>query len=136
MNNRRLIFFIVDQGGYPVRRIEQELRQRGFDVEIEYSMRKSITRLKQLRPDVVVTEFNTTTHFRDRISNLEPLLASLQRSHPEARLVVFLDRDEQTMLERLHNRFTVHAALYYPLDMETLIKELERQARTGDEQCT
>jgi AmiR/NasT family two-component response regulator len=134
MNNGRLIFFIVDQGGYPVRRIEQELRQRGFNVEIEYSMRKSITRLKQIRPDVVVTEFNTTTHFRDRISNLEPLLASLQRSHPDARLVVFLDREEQAMLDRLRNRFTVHCTLYYPLDMETLIDELEQQAMAGNGQ--
>jgi ActR/RegA family two-component response regulator len=136
MNNGRLIFFIVDQGGYPVRRIEQELRQRGFNVEIEYSMRKSITRLKQIRPDVVVTEFNTTTHFRDRISNLEPLLASLQRSHPDARLVVFLDQEEQAMLDRLRDRFTVHSTLYYPLEMDALVNELEQQARAENEQST
>ena len=83
-----------------------------------------------------VTEFNTTTHFRDRISNLEPLLASLQRSHPDARLVVLLDRDEQSMLDRLQDRFTVHSTLYYPLDMDSLVDQLEQQARTKDREET
>jgi hypothetical protein len=42
--------------------------------------------------------------------------------------VVFLEREEQAMLDKLQSRFKVHCAMYYPLDMDSLISELEQQA--------
>jgi hypothetical protein len=127
MKNPKTIFFIVELGGYPVKSIATELGHLGYTVEIGHSMRKSMTQLKSLVPDIIVTEFNTTTQFRDRVSNLEPLLARMQSTLPKTRLIVFLDKEDKPQLERLRARFPIHAELYYPLDMESLLNCIQEQ---------
>jgi DNA-binding NtrC family response regulator len=126
MTNRGTILFIIDQGGYPAQHIAQDLQRDGYTVAVVHSMRKALTHLKSDTPDVIVAEFNYTTHFRDRVSNLEPLFATLQRTNPGAHIITLLDAEHQVHLDKLRFKEISFETLTYPLDMTTLKATIQR----------
>jgi DNA-binding NtrC family response regulator len=126
MTNRGTILFIIDHGGYPVQHIAQDLLRDGYTVSVVHSMRKALTHLKAEKPDVIVAEFNYTTHFRDRVSNLEPLFATLQRANPGAHVITLLDAEHQVHLDKLRAKAVSFESLAYPLDMATLKATIQR----------
>ena len=67
-------------------------RELGYEVAVETRMRKAIGFLKKRKPDVIVAEYNFQSDFRDRSSNLESLLAVVQRS-PGIRVLVFYEKE-------------------------------------------
>lgn len=104
---------ILELGGYPnLVPLDQRL---GFQVEVLSSQRKARGYLKKTIPDVVVAEFNYQTDFRDRSSNLETLMAVLQR-HPEVKVLVFCPEQTRDKLAPLMERFRIHSAHTLPLD--------------------
>ena len=120
------LMFIVDQGGVPV--YAPEYNELGFDIVVVQSMRKALSRLKSEQPDIICTELNYDPGFRDRVSNLEPLLAKLQSTSPHTRVIVFLEREHESNLNRLKERFSIFDALYYPLQIEDVVASLKRAA--------
>jgi len=125
---RLKLLFIIEQGGVPV--YSEEFPRAGFDVSVVLSMRKALAKLKSYRPDIICTELNYDPGFRDRVSNLEPLLAKLQSTNPHTRVIVFLEPEHRSNLQRLRQRFEVFDALYYPLQMENILMSLNRAAST------
>jgi DNA-binding NtrC family response regulator len=118
------LMFIVDQGGVPV--YSPDYEKLGLEVIVVQSMRKALSKLKSEKPDIICTELNYDPGFRDRVSNLEPLLAKLQSTSPDTRVIVFLEREHESNLNRLKERFSIFDALYYPLQMEDILDSLER----------
>jgi hypothetical protein len=108
-----LLVQVVELGGYP--NFIPLYQRLGYRVETESSGRRAISALKKLRPDVVVAEFNYQFDFRDRTSNLESILASLQPLDA-VKVVVFYDRAEQAQLDQVAERFPGFTALSYPVD--------------------
>lgn len=122
MSPGRTLLSIVELGGYPS--FTPLYEQAGYAVTAATSMRKAIATLKNLKPDVVVAEFNYQSDFRDRTSSLESLLAVLQR-HPQARVIVFYEQEHAHQLARVIARFPHITALAYPVQPETLEKALQ-----------
>lgn len=120
------LMFILEQGGFPV--YSDEYARAGFDVIVVQSMRKALVKLKLQAPDIICTELNCDPSFRDRVSNLEPLLAKLQSTSPDTRVIVFLDPEHRPNLQRLRERFEVFDALYYPLQMQNILASLKKAA--------
>lgn len=121
---------IVELGGYP--NLLPLYRRLGFDVEVVNSQRKARTRLKQDPPDVVVAEYIFQSDFRDRTSNLETLMAVLQR-HPAVRIVVFYLPEQAVKLALLEQRFAIAAKVPFPVT-ETAVEAVLRpllDARSG-----
>lgn len=106
----------------------EEYARAGFDVSIVQSMRKALAVLKTDPPDIICAELNYDPSFRDRVSNLESLLAKLQSTSPDTRVIVFLEPEHRPNLERLRERFDIFDALYYPLQMENILASLEKAA--------
>ena len=94
------------------------------------SVRRALSHLKKSIPDVVVAEFNFQSDFRDRTSNLESLMARLQR-HPDTRVIVFYEQQYAAQFEKLRTRFPVFAALSYPISAADLARELSRAGEPG-----
>lgn len=91
-------------------------------------MRKAAKVLKKRRPQVIVTEFNFQSDFRDRTSSLETLMAVVQRL-PDTRVIVFYEQEYLHQFERVATRFPIHAALPFPIeqaDLEAALQRLER----------
>ena len=122
----RELLALVELGGYP--NFVPLYQRLGYRVEMVNSVRKAQAWLKSHRPAVVVAEFYADPQFRDRVSNLESLLATLQRYNLSARVVVFLDSDYLAHLEKVRTRYPVDALLTYPIkeaDLELALRQIE-----------
>ena len=121
MKDRELLA-LVELGGYP--NFVPLYQRLGYRVEMVNSVRKAQAWLKSHRPSVVVAEFYADPQFRDRVSNLESLLATLQRYDVEARVVVFLESSYLEHLEKVRTRYAVDEVLTYPIQEAALEQAL------------
>src|SRR5512143_1177607 len=79
------------------KKLYQEL---GYAVVTEWSERKAISLVRKNPPAVIVADFYHQTDFRDRLSNLESLLAAAQ-SVPSIRILVFYEAAHQAALDKV-----------------------------------
>jgi hypothetical protein len=114
---------IVELGGYP--NFIPLYQRLNYRVEMVNSVRKAQSWLKRHHPRVVVTEFYSDPQFRDRMSNLESLLATLERYSIDARIIVLIEAKYLQRLERLKSRFPVHAVLTFPIDEKAMQDALQ-----------
>ena len=114
---------IIELGGYP--NFAPLYQRLGFSVQHVNSQRKARAWLKHNCPAVIVAEYNFQSDFRDRSSNLETLMAWLQRN-PETRLVVFYPPEHRDRLQQLRERFEVFEAMPLPVDAALLERALLR----------
>jgi DNA-binding NtrC family response regulator len=115
---------LVELGGYP--NFMPLYKRHGFRVEMVNSVRKAQAWLKQHRPEVVVAEFYVDPQFRDRLSNLESLLATLQRYNISAKVIVFIDHHYLSRLEGVKQRYAIFGALEFPIQESRLDELLSR----------
>lgn len=110
---------VVELGGYP--NFIPLYEKLGFETTVLNSQRKARNYLKKQQPDVVISEYNFQSDFRDRTSNLETLLAVLQK-YPKVKLIVFRMPEHQDKFSQVEARFNIFASLTFPIDQQ----ELER----------
>lgn len=104
----------IGTAGY--KKLYQEL---GYDVVTEWSERKATSLLRKSPPAVVVADFYHQADFRDRLSNLESLLAAAQ-GQPATRILVFYDPTHQAALDKVRARLRIDAALPLPIREDDL----------------
>jgi DNA-binding NtrC family response regulator len=114
---------IVELGGYP--NLAPLYKSLGFDCEVVSSQRKAQAALKRRIPDVIVAEYNFQSDFRDRTSNLETLMAILQRQ-PQVKVICFYLPEYRHKLDVLTARFPVFEAIPYPVDPAAVETALRR----------
>jgi len=108
---------IVELGGYP--NFKPLYESFGYEVVVIEQMRKALRFLKSNQPDVIVAEFNFQSDFRDRTSNLESMLALVQR-YQNTKVIVFYDREFQHQYSKLSQRFHIHQAIPFPVEQDSL----------------
>lgn len=116
---------VIELGGYP--NLTPLYQALGFEVEVVNSQRKARSLLKRSVPDVVVAEYIFQSDFRDRTSNLETLMAVLQR-HPRVKVVVFYLPEQAEKLAILESRFPLFAKLALPVTVEAVRDVLSQLA--------
>jgi len=109
----------IGTAGY--KKLYQEL---GYSVVTEWSERKAISLLRKSPPAVIVADFYHQTDFRDRLSNLESLLATAQ-SAPGTRILVFYETAHQDVLDKVRARLRIDAALTLPVQEDRLRTTLQ-----------
>ena len=102
------------------RKLYQEL---GYAVAAEWSERKAIAFVRKSPPAVIVADFFHQADFRDRLSNLESLLATAQAS-PATKIMVFYEPAHQAVLDKVAARLRIDAALAMPVDEAALRETL------------
>lgn len=113
---KRLIEF-VELGGYPdLSPVYQEL---GYVVETLYTPRKAVAAIKKRQPDVIVGEFNYQNEFRDRISNLESVIAAVAHMD-DVRIIVLYQPRESEIFEKFRERFPAIEVVAQPIDIERI----------------
>ena len=119
----RTLLSVIELLGYPNLRPLYE--RMGYRVQTEFAVRRAISALRKEKPAVIVADFYFQPDFRDRVSNLESLLASVQ-SNQEVKVLVLYESAHQHALDRLMQRFRIDAALILPVDqarLEALLAE-------------
>lgn len=117
----RLLMLNVFIGTAGYKKLYQEL---GFSVVSEWSERKAISLVRKTPPAVIVADFYHQTDFRDRLSNLESLLAAVQ-SAPDTRILVFYETAHQAVLDKVSARLRIDAALTLPVQEDRLRATLQ-----------
>lgn len=121
VESRGVLLSVVEIGGYP--NLTPLYERAGYEVVTARSVRKALGMLRKVQPRIVVAEFNFQSHFRDRTSNLESLLAAVQRL-PDTKVIVFYEREYGHQLEKLRARFQISWAFAYPIDVYQLEERL------------
>lgn len=120
MSNKCLLA-VIELGGYPDFRKLYE--QFGYQVTIESSIRKSISLIKKNNFDVVVAEFNYQHTFRDRLSNLESIIAVAQ-TNEQLKFIVLYETEFKNHLDKLKQQFQFNAEISFPVNEEKMTKVL------------
>lgn len=109
----------------------QEVYHRFGMQEIKFnSMRKAIGHLKKQLPDLIVADFvygYGSNYAGANVCNLDVFLRSLEPFGQEYKLILFVDKEEQEFVQKLHELFPVTTALLNPVKpehMNTVLKEL------------
>lgn len=112
----------IGTAGYKT--LYQEL---GYSVVTEWTERKAISLVRKAPPAVIVADFYHQTDFRDRLSNLESLLAAVQ-SAAATRVLVFYETAHEAVLDKVRARLRIDAALPLPVDEARLRATLQAWA--------
>jgi len=91
----------------------------GYEVTTEWQVRKAVTLIRKIKPDVIVADFYFQSDFRDRLSNLESLLATTQLLH-ETRVLVYYEPQNEPILDKVRQRMRIDAALPMPATDEAI----------------
>ena len=118
-----VLLSVIELGGYP--NFAPVYQQLGYTVESVSSVRKALSLMKKINPQVIVAEFNFQSDFRDRTSSLESLLAVVQRT-PNTKVIIFYEKDHAHQLAKLTARFPVHETLAFPVEAAQLEASLQR----------
>ena len=94
-------------------------QELSYSVVTEWSERKAISLVRKTPPAVIVADFYHQSDFRDRLSNLESLLAAVQ-STPSTRILVFYEAAHQAILDQVSARLRIDAALTLPVQEDQL----------------
>jgi hypothetical protein len=126
--NEKQLIAIVEQGGYP--NFAPLYQRLGFKVTMVYAMRKAMTLVRKIQPDVIVAEFNYQSQFRDRTSSLESLLATVERLSESGdtrpvKVIVFYEKEYADKLAKLQAMFKNFETLAYPIEEHNLAQMLE-----------
>ncbi|MBT4122952.1 MAG: hypothetical protein HOE35_03370, partial [Candidatus Ruthia sp.] len=114
--DKRLLFF-VDEGGFDD--FTPLFVGLGFRVDFEDSQRKAVKLAKKNSYQVLVAEFSHNPEFRDRVSNIESLLATLESHSPEVKIIILYDKVNQPQLDQLKQRYRMDVTLAFPVDEKT-----------------
>lgn len=90
-------------------------RALGFEVIVEFSARKAVSQVRRWQPQVIAADFYFQADFRDRLSNLESVLAAAQPL-AETRILVFFEPASREALARVSARMRIDAAMPTPVD--------------------
>ena len=118
------LLFVNEYGLYP--ELVRALQSTGYEVTVEHMMRKAIKFMQKQNPEIVVAEFVYESHFRDRVSNLESLLAQIEGKHANTRTILFYEKQWQEYLDKVLKVFTVDSTLTLPLTPDDLLAEVDR----------
>lgn len=122
MSSQPLLLMVnafIGTAGY--KKLYQEL---GYTVVAEWSERKAISLVRKTPPAVIVADFYHQTDFRDRLSNLESLLAAVQGA-PDTRILVFYETAHQAVLDKVSARLRIDAAMTLPVQEDRLRTTLQ-----------
>lgn len=117
-----LLLSIVEIGGYP--NFSSLYKSKGLQVETAVGSRKAMKAIKRLQPNIIIAEFNYQSDFRDRLSNLESIIASAQ-SIKGCKVIVFYEVRHKDHLQRLLDIFDIFATIPFPIEEQQLMDTLD-----------
>jgi hypothetical protein len=97
----------------------------GYEVTVEWQVRKAVALVRKLKPDVIVADFYSQSDFRDRLSNLESLLAATQLLK-EFKVLVYYEPHNLSALDRVRERMHIDVALPMPATEQAISMALQQ----------
>ena len=118
----KTLLTIIEQGGYAD--FTSLYESLGYEVIKAESMRKGLSMLKNCEPEVITAEFIYSPMYSARISNLESLLAILERKTFIPKLIIFSEPEVQHQIQRLDMSKFEADVISYPVTQDKIINIL------------
>lgn len=110
----KLILSIVESPNFPkLSPMFEHLGMREIQVS---SMRKAMNILKKYKPDFIVAEFfygYGNNYAGVNVSNLDVLLSCLPKYSSHTKTVVFVQKEEEQYVGKLHQLYPLHGAFLH-----------------------
>ena len=129
MTQSNEILFLMEYSIFP--ELVRGLQSEGYSVTVEHLARKAIGWLKKSTPKLLVAEFYHDPNFRDRVSNLESVLAHVQRHQPNTQVLVLFPPNDQDYVDRLTTRFPVAATQTLPVEVDPFLQQVSTLLRAN-----
>jgi uncharacterized protein YozE (UPF0346 family) len=113
------LLFVNEYGIYP--ELVKALQTTDFQVTVEHLMRNALKFIKKQNPAIVVAEFAHDSQFRDRVSNLESMLAQIEGKNTQTKTIVIYDERWQEYLDKLLTVCKVDRVLKMPVSAQVLL---------------
>lgn len=110
-----LLYDLVESPAHPD--LAPLCQRLGYRRQAFTTQRKALAQIKRHPPDVLVADFfygYGNNYAGANVGNLDVLLRSLQRFAPDARVIVFADRNEAAHVPKLAEMFKLHAVVRLP----------------------
>lgn len=121
------VLSIIESPAFP-KMVSPLLESLGIKEIQVSSMRKAMNTLKKHKPDFIIAEFFYgfgNNYAGVNVSNLDVLLSSLPKYSPHTRTIVFVQKEEQQYVSKLHDIYPLHAAFPHSVPDYILQEALE-----------
>ena len=120
------VLTIIESPTFP-KMISPLLQRLGYrEIQVP-SMRKAMAAVKTHRPDFIIAEFfygYGNNYAGVNVSNLDVLMSSLPRYSPDTRTIVFVMKEEQQYVSKLHDLYPLHGAFLHETPQDIIEKVL------------
>ncbi|MCW9012602.1 MAG: hypothetical protein OQL06_02370 [Gammaproteobacteria bacterium] len=111
----KTVLTIIESPTFP-KFIPPLLHDMGYREIQVTSMRKAMAAVKTHQPDFIIAEFfygYGNNYAGVNVSNLDVLLSSLPRYSPDTKTIVFVMKDEQQYVGKLHELYPIQGAFLH-----------------------
>ena len=125
MSKRKKLLNVIAFGGYPDFTALYE--QYGYQVTSCKNLRKALSLIKQLSPEVIVAEFVYAPTYGSQLSNFESLFAAVQNFAPNADIIALAHQADLHHLEKVKTQNEHCVVLPFPVskkDMDGCISSI------------
>ena len=105
--------------------------QHGYRVTTARTLRKALSLIKKLTPDVIVAEFVYAPTYGSQLSNFESLLASAQAHAPDTAFIALVHQNDVHHFDKVKQKFHRCLPLLYPVthrDMDHCLQSITELA--------
>ena len=99
MNTQKKLLLLSTFVTYPG--FDTVFKNYQYQVTKVKTLRKALSFIKQIKPDVIVAEFIYAPTYGSQLSNFESLFAAAQAYAPDANFIALVHKDDLTHLEQV-----------------------------------
>ena len=103
--HKKLLFLTSFGGGYP--NFDSIFREYHYDVIKTETLRKALSLIKQIKPEVILAEFVYAPTYGSQLSNFESLFAAAQTFSPGSKFVALTHKDDLHHLEKVKTSLNI-----------------------------
>lgn len=127
---KKQLLFLSTFGTYP--ELDRVFERYQYEVTKVKTLRKALSLIKQIKPEVIVAEFVYAPTYGSQLSNFESLFAAAENFCPETQFVALTHKDDLHHLEKVALNVKNVQVLTLPVESSLLSASLGRISSTEE----
>ena len=123
IKHKKLLFLTSFGGAYP--NFDPVFREHNYQVTKTQTLRKALSLIKQIKPDVILAEFVYAPTYGSQLSNFESLFAAAQNFCPDANFIAITHKDDLHHLQQVKANINNCQVLVLPVHISDLANCLQ-----------
>ncbi len=123
MSDKKSILLVNDYGIYP--ELTKLLYQSNHCLTTQQLMRKAIKQVKKNQPDLLILEFFHEPQFRDRVSNIESILAQVETNKKTSKTLVLFYPGHESWLQQLEKIYRINDSVPNNINTSVILSKVE-----------